>query len=96
MLDYKINRKQFFIIAIVLGMIAFFIRKTSGDIQTFYLSYSLLAIIQIYVAKLRCNHINTTRNTFILVSIGILIPIITLASFGYLLFKKGEEENEAT
>lgn len=89
--DKTLNRKQFALVTIVLVSILSTLRSTvSVDAMgAFYAGIAAWYAIVLFAARLRCNHIGTSSNTFICVCIFLFIPILAYLSWGYLLFKKG-------
>lgn len=90
-IDKILNRKQFLLCSLILLLLLGVLRSTASEDRMGEFYFGLIAwyILLFIVARLRCNHIGTSSNTFICLCILLIIPILSLISWGYLLFKRG-------
>lgn len=89
--EKTLNRKQFFAIALGMLIILGMLRNTAyfDSIEEFYVGLAVWYVVLYFFARLRCNHIGSSTWEFVVVCFLLLIPLISLLSWGYLLFKKG-------
>lgn len=87
----RLNRIQFLFIGMVMLIILGMLRNTAyfDSMEEFYVGFAVWYVILCFFARLRCNHIGASFWEFIVVCVLLLIPLISLISWGYLLFKKG-------
>ena len=93
-LNYRLNRKKFFFGLLVLWglaqMSASLSMQNDGGQYVFAVCFLALSFL---LVKLRCNHIGVTSGKCIGLFLASMIPLVCLVPLGYLLFKKGREED---
>lgn len=92
---YQLNRKKFAVLfLLILVLQTFTMHGFVGYGSTYGLIILVLLLSLLLIAKLRCNHIGLSTGKTIGVLVVMMIPLLCLASMGYLAFKRGLSADE--